>query len=133
MNKTNKFDKLGAVLDNAVADEPPAVQKSPQEVPQSLSKQMRQKASDQKGVSRVHNRTLPERTTVYMAPATQESMAKIQAFLLTECRAKSPTASAAIAIAIEYAASALPKDSGALSDLYQARIRSDQRKRKASV
>ncbi|MCB1094680.1 MAG: hypothetical protein KDN22_03780 [Verrucomicrobiae bacterium] len=151
MKTNDKLNKLAAMMDKVVQDDPheakakkreavaampaaktnaaqtrPKLDKKPgQGSAAPVSKAMRQKAQ-------INSEGQRERTAVNLTPSAVNALMRIQAFLITECGAKSVSTSAAMCIALETTAELLGEKKSELGALYQELKMSDGRRKQVA-
>jgi hypothetical protein len=138
MKKNDKLSKLAAMMDTVVKDDPHEAKKSPARK-QVRKQPAKPKASTGQG-SAPRNAVKPkpapvgarERTAVNLTPGAVGALKQIQAFLITDCDAKSVSTSAAMCIALETTAELLEQKKAELGHLYQELKRTDGRRKQVA-
>ena len=119
MSNKEMADKLAALRKQAVRDDP---HKSKGRKDEKKTKTPARTAEPVIAGSR-------ERTAVVLTPDAVGALRTIHAFLITDCGAKTASASAAICVALQIAADGIEKKRGAIAELYEKNRQSDGRRK----
>lgn len=144
MKTNDKLNKLAAMMDKAVQDDPHEAQKAMPKKRARKPTTPKAKPLTTTGQGSVPQKTKPksvaatnvigarERTAVNLTPGAVQALKQIQAFLITDCDAKSVSTSAAMCIALETTAELLEQKKAELGKLYQELKRSDGRRKQVA-